>query len=153
MYVRHPLWLDATFEPKLRIEPMEPHSDRLSAHPEVSLREDHPILQATFRHEGLQLPQRCLLRSRKSAVPGNRKGERANQLWCGFSRFKWRIAAPGSPNRVSRGRAELRATVPSQQLIEHCLGILQERDVEPFGERTIDGGEDASGLGELALLA
>jgi len=91
MYVRHPLWLDATFEPKLRIEPMEPHSDRLSAHPEVSLREDHPILQATFRHEGLQLPQRCLLRSRKSAVP--RQPERANQLWCGFSRFKWRISA------------------------------------------------------------
>ena len=41
----------------------------------------------------------------------------------------------------------------SCQLVEQCLGVFQERRVEPLGEPIVYGREQVSGFGALALIA
>ena len=45
-----------------------------------------------------------------------------------------------------------RHTAVSHQLIEQCLGVLEDWGVESFREPAVDRREEVAGLGEFALV-
>ena len=60
------------------------------------------------------------------------------------------LAAAAIRLRLSATRSRWRR---SRQLIEQRLGILQDRDVEAFGESAVNRGEEITGFGAFALVA